>query len=1159
MAWTTQQQETIDVRDRNILVAAAAGSGKTSVLVERIRKMVTEEDVPIDSMLIVTFTNAAAAEMKEKIRKSLREKAEQNPGNAVLREQLEKLPGASISTFHSFALGVIRNFFYLIDMDPDFTICDEAQEMVLKEEALDDLLEEYYEEGRPEFHQFLDWYGSERSDDTIRNILKDVYKNLMSLPDPFEALQEAVSDLRLPAEEYRQSRAMKKYRTIVKESLDDAAEELRLAQEVLADAGLERLAELCGPDADLVEDMAQLAAEGKYSEAAEKLAGYKFATLRGRKEEKDDYDPIKTQIKAMRDHGKKSAKSIADKFLLEKEEEQIERILATAPLAETLQEMVLELHRIFLEKKREHKKIDFNDIEHLCLQILKNPDASEFYRSKFRHIFVDEYQDTSILQETILSCISRENNLFMVGDIKQSIYKFRLAEPEIFQSRYDRYRAGEAGDSIKIDLNRNFRSKPVILETINDIFRPIMKGYDDDACLYPGVPYDGPYSAEPELVLVDKQGLDEADEAIQELKEAELEALAVCRLIEQNLGRPYFDSKEQKVKNLRYRDMVILMRAVANYAGIYNEIMRNCGIPLFVDDNDGYFDTMEINVFLNLLRVIDNRYQDVPLISVLRSEIFGFSTDELAEIRARNRHGSYAEAFLRTARKKEGPLGEKCAQALEDIVRWKNLSLAMPLPEFVWSLMTETGYYLLMGAMPGGLQRQANLRSLVDRTERFSEDGQSSLYGFIRYIDSVRARKVKTGQVRLLGENEDVVRIMTIHKSKGLEFPMVIIAGMGRRLNYTKGGAKVLFHKDVGLGLYYEDPEGHLELPTLPCHVITSQLHREEVEENIRVLYVALTRARDLLFMTGIVNNADEYLEKKEALVTGDTTFLSMLEKLPQVRVFPCEDLMVPQGLPRKAVQTSRTEAPAKETVERLAYEYAYPLAGSIRSKYSVSSLNKKAHQLLLNKAGEEAEEPEIDQNPEKPEVHIRLAQPHFMEGEKSITAAERGTIYHAIMERIDFDRAEREGEAYLKGAAEDFVKEGILRKEELAVVNLKKIQSFFLTDLGKRCAEAARRGELFREQPFNLKSSLEGEEIIVQGIIDCFFLENGKAVLLDYKTNWVDPAVPFEEEAKRLTELYGEQIRLYREALTKALKIPADEAYLYLFSPEKWIEVKEA
>ena len=1171
MAWTEQQQKTIDVRDHNILVAAAAGSGKTAVLVERIQKMVTEEDVPIDSMLIVTFTNAAAAEMKEKIRRALKTKAAEHPEDRKCRAQLDRLPGAAISTFHSFALSVIRNFFYLIDLEPDFSICDEAQGTVLLEEALDELLEEYYEEGSPAFYQFMDWYGTERGDEQVRNMLRQVYRNLLSLADPFGELAKAREEIGLSEEAYMESRVITAMKEIIFRRIALAEGHLRRAVSVLTGAGLDRLAAICMGELDVLERAGELAEAGDYSALGACLSAHKYQTLRAKKDEKESYDPVKEQVKSLRNLAKSEEKALLEQFFTEELSAQLALVRESAPLAETLDGMLHRLDAIFSAKKRENKKVDFSDIEHLCLSILQKEEAASFYRKKFQYIFVDEYQDTSILQETILTRICRENNLFMVGDIKQSIYKFRLAEPEIFQRRYERYRAGKVRKSMKIDLNWNFRSKPAVLAGINAMFEPIMDGYDEDARLYPGIPYEGEYSFAPKLYLIDTAGQEDADEAIRDLKAGELEALEVCRLIQENLGRPYYDSKTEKVRHLRYRDIVILMRSVVNSAPVYVEAMKACGIPLFVDDADGYFDTMEVNVFLNLLRVIDNQYRDVPLISVLRSEIFGFSTDELAEIRRLHPRGSYAEGFWALAADEtcEAEVAGRCREAAARLHAWKTLALAMPLPQFVWHLLTETGYYLIMGAMPDGVQRQANLRALVDKTESFCENGQQSLFSLLRYIDSVRSRNVKTGQVRLLSEKDDVVRIMTIHKSKGLEFPMVITAGMGRRLNYTRSGGKVVFHKDIGLGMYYEDPERHLELPELPYHVIMDRLHREEAEENIRVLYVALTRAREFLFMTGTVADAEKYIEDKEIGLTSDGTYLGMLANLPAYEIITPDDLLLP---PAAAAGAADAAPQAEACADRLAYRYPYPEAGLIRSKYSVSALNRKAHQVLLSRTGEDAEEPEPDLNPESAgaagrndvdancaaRTQIRLAEPLFMTGEQQMTAAQRGTIYHGFMERIDFSRAFREGVQYLEGEAEDFVRKEIFTDEEVRAVDLRKITAFFHTPLGQRCVRAFERGELFREQSFNLRSKLAGEEILIQGIIDCCFLEEGKAVLIDYKTNWIDRSRPFEEEAERLKNVYGEQIRLYREALAKALGVPVDEAYLYLFSAEACIEVSE-
>ena len=729
----------------------------------------------------------------------------------------------------------------------------------------------------------------------------------------------------------------------------------------------------------------------------------------------------------------------------------------------------------------------------------------------------------------------------------------------------------------------------MIIDGINDMFRPIMDGYDADAALYPGIPYDGDLTMAPQLRVINMASQAGGPEELADLRAAEVEALEVCDIIKQSLGRPYFDSVSGQVRHLQYRDIVVLMRSVKSSASAYIRAMKSQGIPLYIDDNDGYFDTVEINVFMNLLRILDNKYQDVPLISVLRSEIFGFSTEELAEIRIAHPEDSYAQAFLAAAGEgsDDAPavspdLHRKCCRVMEQLGKWRRFSASMPLPQFVWRLLIESGYYLIMGAMPEGAQRQANLRALVDKTEKFSENGQSSLYGFIRYIDIVRRGSVRVGQVRLLGEQENVVRIMTIHKSKGLEFPMVIVAGMGKKLTYTSKGDRIAFHKDVGLALYYEDPEHHIERPTLPVFAMNRQVRQEEMEEHIRVLYVALTRAREYLYLTGTVDDGDKFLQKKETGITGDKTFLDMLDhiSMSDFRMIDCGQIGQGQSAAEAAPAPEPvTEEIRKEVYRRLSYVYPYEAAGDIRSKYSVSGLNQRAHQHLLSRGDTEAAEPEHDLNPEndgnvmtEPDApgspsgassgtlsetsDIQLEIPRFLQGEAKMTAARRGTIYHGIMERIDFGRAEAEGLPYIEAAAGSMVQQEIFTEEEIRAVDLGKIDGFFRSRLGGACAEAGRRGTLHREQPFTLRQELEGEQIMIQGIIDCWFQSADGLVLLDYKTNWIDTRKTFEQEKKRLSDLYREQLALYARALTGAVKQPVRHAYLYLFSAQKLIEV---
>lgn len=1172
MNWTREQQEAIDRRNANILVAAAAGSGKTAVLVERIKKLIIEDGVPIDRMLIVTFTNAAAAEMKEKIRAALYKEIEADPENSEkLRQQLNLLPRANISTFHAFALDVIRRFFYTADIEPSFSICDDAQRTILKEDAMDLLLESAFAEGSEEFYDFLGWYSDERNMYQIRELLDSAYSVLQSLPYPWRWLDEKIEDLKLSPEAFADSYLMDQLWEYVNASLTEAADQEEKAADALASAGLQRLAEkLQTEELPHYTAMAEAAARRDFENTRQLVCSLPGVRLAAKKDEKEDYEQVKPLVKALRDRASAAAKELKTLCFSEDLEDQIRELNQTAPKAETLRALLLDFDRIFADAKAERRLVDFNDIEHFCLEILEDSEAAAYYRNKFEYIFIDEYQDTNILQEEIISRVKREDNLFMVGDIKQSIYKFRLAEPEIFRRKYEAYGA-DHNTSVKIDLNKNFRSKKTIIDEINLIFSDLMEGYDEQAMLYAGVEYAGPHLFTPALRVVDMAGVDAGDEELAALRSAEIEALEVCRLIHENVGRTFFDHKTGCERPLRLSDIVVLMRGVKNYADIFANALRESGIESFVDDSDGYFDTMEIEVFMNLLSVIDNKMQDVPLISVLHSEIFGFSAEELGRVRAAFREGSYAGAFLQYASLSKGhpsggiktpetaalddaadsSLAEKCAKALADLRRWKEMAASQPLGKFIWSLLLETGYYLQMGTQPGGSQRQANLRALVDKAEAYSESRQGSLYSFVRYIDAVKQRKVPMGQVKLVGENDDLVRIMTIHKSKGLEFPMVIVSGLGRRLNYTRMGRGVTLHKDLGLGMTLADFEGHWYKQTLLQRLIGRQIHREEYQEEVRILYVALTRAKDFLFLTGCVRDGEKFRENRDTGLTGDSCYLDMIGEVSDFQMVDPNQLS-PAGAERRGRYGNPMDwdiydgepdaAKEREILRRLNFVYPHEKARTLKSKYSVTELNWEGRQ--------------TDDQADQPVREITLAVPKFRQGERALTAAERGTVYHGIMERIDFARAAEEGEAYLKEAAEAMVQAGIFTEKEIKAVRLSRIADFFSSELGLRCASAFADGRLQRERHFNLLQKKEGETVIVQGIIDCFFEEDGEVVLLDYKTNWIDREKSFEEEAERLRSAYQEQIVIYKEALTQAAGLPVKEAYLYLLGMGKSIKM---
>lgn len=1147
MKWTIEQQRAIDERGKNILVAAAAGSGKTAVLVERIKKLIIEDGVPIDRMLIVTFTNAAAAEMKEKIRKALLAEIDEKPEHALkMREQLALLPRANISTFHAFALEVIRKFFYEANVEPGFSICDDAQRTILKEDAMDLLMEQWFAKDDEAFYEFLGWYSSDRNQNKIRTMIDQTYNTLMAMPHPWSWLDKKIDELSMTPEEFHNSDGMAYIWKLIGSILEKTCTYQEKALDTLEGQGLERLAQKVDQEELVFYHQIMNYAENRdWLALEESIKAFKAARLVAKKDEKETYEEVKSTVAALRKKASTGVNEIKSMFFTIPLEEQIEEMNQTAPKAALLRELLLDFDHLFRLAKEEKRLVDFNDIEHFCLEILESGEAAQYYRNKFEHIFIDEYQDTNILQEEIISLIKRENNLFMVGDIKQSIYKFRLAEPEIFRDKYVRYQDEEL--STKIDLNQNFRSKSKILAEINEIFDDVMEDYDEAAMLYPGVDYDGPYNFTPELKVVNVASVNSEDEELAALKNTELEALEVARLIKENLGRTFFDHKKGIERTLGLRDMVVLMRGTKNYADIFYQTLKSLGIDSFVDESDGYFDTMEISVFMNLLSVIDNKQQDVPLISVLHSEIFKFSSAELGRIRGEHRRGSFASALMFYAEEGSRPsLRAKCQSALESIKKWKAQSLSKPLSDFIWSLLLETGYYMEIGAMPGGSQRQANLRALVDKAESYMKDRQTSLYSFVRYIDAVKTRKVPMGQVKLVGEQDELVRIMTIHKSKGLEFPLVIVCGMGRRLNYTKLGSGVAMHKDIGIGMTLADFGGHWYKQTLLQKLIARQVHQEEVQEETRVLYVALTRAKDFLYMTGTVKDGDKYRESLDIGLGSDGSYLDMIGETSLWEMVDANVLS-----PTKAENAGFKGNPMSDDIfdgapsvmmkqdvlARLDYVYPYEQAREMKSKYSVTELNQ------------------MEQHAER-QLPLTLAVPKFRQGEKKLTAAEKGTIYHRIMERIEFNRAGREGMTYLEAETKKMVATEILTEEELHAVRLERILKFFAGELGQRAAAAFDRGCVQRERAFDLLVDLNGEEVIVQGIIDCYFEEEDGIVLIDYKTNWIDAGKPFAEEEKRLKAAYTRQIQIYKSALECTLGKPVKEAYLYLFSAEKQIEM---
>ena len=969
--WTPEQAEAITRRGQNLLVAAAAGSGKTAVLVERIKRLILEERCAIDHMLIVTFTNAAASEMKEKIEKAIRKeidrvaealaaadaegsaavrshaeaKAEAEAGVdgaacgqdgnhagkqssarressdasraalqrdlVFLKRQLDLLPNANISTFHAFALEVIRRFFYLIDVEPNFKICDNSRQMILRGQAMDELLEEFFEADDAEFYEFLKSYSGDRNENRFRQMIESTFDTIQSLPEPAEWLREKVEGLN-PAhgiEAFAESAVMRELWEDTEARLARAKAQLLKTAEFAALHSLEGVRELTLADLGMAEELEALAAARDFDGMVSRLDGFRLKTLSKKIfAETADFDEsamadVREMVEQNRAPLKSCAKDLKTAYFYDVFQSIAEDVHAGYPSACFFARALLRYGEIYAEKKREKGLLDFNDIEHNAYEILKDAEAAAFYREKFLHIFVDEYQDSNVIQEALIERLQSGRNLFTVGDIKQSIYMFRLAEPEIFRARYHRYDAltaerGEESPSLCIDLNRNFRSKAGVLDFINQVFYDAMEDYDARAALYPGDSCAERRSVKPLLYLAqtpwDEDG--EADDELKLLRKAEKEALAAVKIIRDHLGRTIYDSKARKERSLEKKDIVILMRGMKNYGDLFYKILTENNLPAYVDDNDGFFDTIEINTFMALLALLDNPKQDIPLLTVLRSEIFDFSVEELTAVRIAQKEGSYyqalvscagentgeacgaagAEAMARSGRFADEALREKCAAALRSLRKWSRLASLLPLDELIWELLLETGFYLAMGAMPSGSRRQANLRALVDKALAYQDSQDGSLYGFMEYIDAVKERKVSMGQVKMVGEDDDTIRIMTIHKSKGLEFPMVLLAGYCRKLNYTTIGKGPAVHKTLGLGFPVVHYRESWYRTSITQNVIRAKIRREEAAEEKRVLYVAMTRAKDFLCLLGIEDDPQEAVSRVLAELPKDSSYFSM-------------------------------------------------------------------------------------------------------------------------------------------------------------------------------------------------------------------------------------------------------------------------------------------
>uniref|UniRef100_UPI0040267CA4 helicase-exonuclease AddAB subunit AddA n=1 Tax=Roseburia inulinivorans TaxID=360807 RepID=UPI0040267CA4 len=1262
VSWTTEQQQVIDLRNRNILVSAAAGSGKTAVLVERIVKIITDKNHPvdIDHLLIVTFTNAAAAEMRERIGNAIEKALDEQPGNEHLLRQLTLIHNAQITTIDSFCLYVVRNHFHEIDLEPNFRIGDEGELKLLREDVLGRVLEQNYEEPSEAFSDFVEGYASGRTDAALNEMILQLYEFSRSYPWPEKWLDSFVGIYRIEnREELDRAEWLAPLTENICFVLKDCEQLLKQALAVTQqDDGPDMYEKAVRSDLEKYESLSKLTSFCELSVALSDIKYDRLASSRG-----FEGDPDKLElVKSLREQAKDVVKKLCKQYFFCSPEMMIEQLERTEPMLEEVVRLTKQFADEFAAAKRRKNLVDFHDVEHFALQILvdeeteKAKKTAEEFRDTFEEIMIDEYQDSNEVQETLLRSISREergeNNIFMVGDVKQSIYRFRLARPELFMKKYDSYSLEESTTQ-RIDLHKNFRSREEVLTCTNDIFYKIMARslgnveYDAEAALYPGASY--PVSADfiPEILLADSN--DELLEDTELTDKKTLEAKIVAEEIKHLMKtQPVTDKAAGTLRAARYSDIVILLRSLSGWADSLVEVLNENGIPAHTVSSTGYFSTVEVQTVLSMLRLLDNPRQDIPMAAVLRSPMAGLTDEELAVLRLEDGSVPFHEAVLELAEglyeedgqkeisdseadseadqkqgrnadgKKEDDIEttahRKLLKFYKKYRQLRQLVPDTPIHELIEIILRETGYGHYVAAMPAGSRRTANLNMLLEKAAAYEKTSYKGLFHFVRYIDELQKYDVDFGEADMVGENEDVVRIMSIHKSKGLEFPIVIVSGMGKNFNKQDTRSKMVLHPELGIGLDYMDGKKRIKSPTIAKKAIAKQIDLENLGEELRVLYVALTRAKEKLILTGTLKDAAEKLEfyRQQANLSkaadrplsyltreGASGYLDWIlpavlsygDKYP-VRIVEAAELVldeVENQLEQNEDLTERIEEiEAADTQlvgqlkQRFSQRYPYQVDVLRKNKYSVSELKHRAMRERFE-AEQEETVPAFLEEPVTPTIPLFIQREESVEQETANRGALRGTAVHRVMECYDFA-----SEKSVQEQMEAMEKEEKITADMRALVKEQTVADFVSSETGKRMALAQRGGALYREKPFvmgfteeelenygfgvgsntdsceNIYEKTDSEQekeeqkkvrheedlTLIQGIIDVFWIEKDGIVLLDYKTDRV-------QQAKELIDRYETQLKLYADALERvfaARKLKVKEILIYSFSLEQLI-----
>ncbi|WP_270268573.1 helicase-exonuclease AddAB subunit AddA [Enterocloster clostridioformis] len=1279
--WTSKQQEVIDSRNRNLLVSAAAGSGKTAVLVERIIQMISEGDRPldIDQLLVMTFTNAAAAEMRERIGAAVEQKLKERPEDEHLWLQAALIPQAQITTIDSFCLNIIRSHYNSLDIDPAFRMGDEGELSLLRGDCMGEMLENCYDEADAEFARFVEHFGRGKSDRGIEDVILQAWQFSQSHPWPGEWLASCQKELEEESIlEMEESPWMVFLMEDVARQMEELSGQLGEALQVcLEENGPLAYEPMLISDRSKIEAIGRAAATGSFEALYNSLQNMSFGRLASIRSKDIDGDK-KAFVSACRDRVKKAVAKCRELYGQQSPEEVVESMRGTRTVIRELLRLTGMFDQAYRDAKRERNVLDFNDLEHLALEVLyereetgdgeetvsRRPSqvADELSR-QYEEILVDEYQDSNYVQEALITGISRERsghpNVFMVGDVKQSIYRFRLARPELFMDKYETY-SRERGPRQMIELQQNFRSRESVLTSVNDVFYQIMTKnlggitYTPETALYPGAKFEevsgktvldpeadagksGSREAAPvslkagtptELLLVDTGAdtLRQLDEDSLDYTAKELEARLIAgrirQLVSEDQGILVWDKSRGGYRRARYGDMVILLRSMSGWSEVFVNVLMNEGIPAFAQTRTGYFNTVEVETILSLLSVVDNPMQDIPLAAVMRSPIVGMDDEEMAWMMAvykrnskkgqdRGVYGAW-KLWLEEGWITVGLSGIPVKTAHSISFKSRRLSVLMerlrgearhlPIHELLYRVYRESGYYDYVSAMPAGETRRANLDMLVEKAAAYESTSYKGLFHFVRYIEKLKKFDTDFGEASVAGEQDNTVRIMSIHKSKGLEFPVVFLAGLGKRFNKQDAYGQILLDADLGAAADFLDLELRVKAPTLKKQALKRRTELETMGEELRVLYVAMTRAKEKLIMTA----ADKSLENKlgkwkdiplsqgqlpyTILASANSCLDWLLMAQPaipashmEMRQIQVKDL-IGEEITRQIIRKMKKEdllnldgkrvydaAFGTRLREVLEYEYPYESDIGLYAMVSVSEL-KKQSQIGRTEDAIGTDSGNLE--------GIALGELKALTGSRDMTgsgpgesgeqkktvsagpnrAALRGTAYHAVLEHIHFH--EIHGLAEVKPVVDKLLEGGFLDQEAHDFINPKVIWNFLSSPLGKRMAKAQSEGRIHKEQQFiigiparEMGLGDSDELVLIQGIIDAYLEEEDGLVLIDYKTDHVPEGDP-KQGAKMLAERYRVQLDYYERALTQLTGKHVKERIIYSLALQMSINV---